>query len=495
MNYTLYILLIPTTFVLGLTDLSISSTETDATSAVESEMELLSLDPDLRELQLNECNNLTIMELTPNLRILEIFNCFWLRLEMKDLSVVGNLSSLQFRNGTLLRLEEKMFLQLPLLETLGLGENGIAVVSPDAFIGLTQLWMLTLNDNRIVYFEERVFHPLVKLRYLDLRGNTLFNLPEDIFNKNPKMQVLFLNGNHLSSVYPSTLAILKKLNMLDLSDNFINELQLPSSKTIIVDNIGVYRMDVPGNVSTFQARNNFLTYLYFENQICVTELDLHGNKLTTKDITDILKGMWRLYRLDLSSNLAKALPTLEPSKFDGKEDYILPILKFVNMSRNLLEHLRGDSHLLSPSLTHLDLSHNRICEQEGLKEVALFDNEFSYITYTQIIEYFRNAGIQVLGEFHSEGFTSVKEKSSMMKCFRAKIINDDFVAQPSSEELIDELESNELEHRQLNTFRKWSSWKILILLGLLAALTSNIILVIQLRRSRGRLNDNRYLLE
>ncbi|KAH8281005.1 hypothetical protein KR054_006787 [Drosophila jambulina] len=526
MKYILHILLISTAFVLVISENAIScqnnnctSTETDSNSSDESDVQLFSPDPGLRELYLDDCNNLIVLELTPNLSTLEINNCFWLRFEMTKLGTVGNLSSLHFRNGTLWRLARNMFVQLPQLEILGLGRNNIAIVSADAFIGLTQLWMLDLNGNRIIFFEKRIFHPLVNLRHLDLSGNALFKLPDAIFDKNPVLQVLFLNGNHLSSLYPYTLAILKNLLLLDLSNNFIYELQLLRAETIILDNSGVHRMEILGNVSKFQARNNFLEYLHFEEQISVTELDLHGNKLTTEDMSNILKGMWRLQRLDLSSNLAKKLPTLVPSMLDEKEVYHLPSLRFLNISKNMLEHLNGDSPLLSPSLTHLDVSYNKICEmdpnifslfnslqilhiegnrldhfrydlfhiqQQGLKEVALYDNEFSYDSYMQITSYFKSVGVHVLKEDHWEELTSVGKESSMEKCVRSETDDDNLTLSSHSEEQIDVRTSREFEHQKLNTFRKWSSWKILILLILSAALSSNVILVIQLRRSRGR---------
>ncbi|XP_017017632.1 toll-like receptor Tollo [Drosophila kikkawai] len=527
MDFIPYILLIPIAFVLGTTDLATScqdnnctSADTDANSSDESDLALLGVDPDIRELHLDHCNNLTILELTPNLRTLEIFNCSWIRLEITKLRAVGNLRSLYFRNSSLLRLGKEMFVQLPHLVILGLGGNKIAIVSPDALKGLTQLWMLSLNDNSLVYFEDKVFHPLAELRHLDLSNNGIFNLPDAIFDKNPKLQVLLLNGNRLLSINPYTLAILKNLILLVLSHNAINEMQFLSSETIIIDSSRVYRMHVLGNVSKFQARNNFLEYLEFEQQSSVTELDLHGNKLTTEDMSIILKAMWRLQRLDLSANLAKELPTFDKVL----EVYLLPSLSFVNISSNLLEHLNGDSPLLSPSLSHLDLSYNRICEmdpnifslvynlqslhiegnrldhfryeifhnqQQGLKEVALYDNEISYESYKQITQYFREAGVHVLDQ---KGLTSVKKESSMEKCVRAEKDNDNLKIHSHSKEELDLWESTESVHRQFNTFRKLSLWNILIFLSLLGALALNAILVLQLRRYRGRFEDNSNLL-
>ncbi|KAH8253475.1 hypothetical protein KR032_005666, partial [Drosophila birchii] len=441
------------------------------------------------ETHLDRCNKLTEKELPAGLHTLALSKCTMKKFAAIDFNGVANLSVLQLRGGKIYRLKGKQLAKLPHLQILELQDNHIMDILFDTFVGVSRLWMLALNGNQLTLLDDRVFSPLAELRYLDLSANHLEDLPPITFSGNPKLEVLLLNDNPFLVVWLSTFSVLKNLVYLDLqSSGRYTDLELFSAQTIILNNNHkLSRLEVMGEVRILQASNNKLDHVRLEKKAPVTELYLHGNSLNTYDISELLRGMWRLKVLDFSQNLVTELPVFTPRY--SAEVFLFPNLKFVNLSRNQLEHLHHKSPLLSSSLTHLDVSYNRIHgieantfgmiedlqylylqgnlishfkpdrfynQQRGLKEVALYDNPIGNDSFCGITKYFKEAGVHVLEQFalvpHCEAATF--EKAT----------------------------------QELHQFRKWSRWIVLILLGLLASLTLDVFLILQLRRARAQGN-------
>ncbi|XP_070140509.1 leucine-rich repeat-containing G-protein coupled receptor 6-like [Drosophila kikkawai] len=373
---------------------------------------------DRREVHLDRCSNLTEKELPADLHTLALRKCSLTNLAAIDFNAVANLSVLQLRGGNLYILKRELVPKLPHLQILELQDNRISDIFFGTFEGLSQLRMLALNQNLLDLLNGSVFRPLPELRHLDLSANHLIGLSTLMFTGNPKLEVLLLRGNPFLVLWLTTFMALKNLVLLDLrSSGRYTDLELFSAETIILNNNKISRLEVMGEVSKLQAPNNELEHVRLEEKAPVIELDLHGNKLDTYDLSELLRGMWRLQILDISQNFVKELPVLKPRL---SEVFLLPNLKFVNLSRNQLEHLYQDSPLLSPSLTHLDVSYNRIdgieahtfgmvenlqylylqgnliksfrpelfCNQKrGLKEVALYNNPIALNKFCQIVKY------------------------------------------------------------------------------------------------------------
>nr|XP_017017649.1 leucine-rich repeat-containing protein 15-like [Drosophila kikkawai] len=505
----IFILLLATAFIPGMAKSegscngdNCNSTATDATSSDEWMM----VSSVVETLQMDGCSNLAILELTPSLLTLQISNCSWYSINISEFSAVANLKTLEMRGGRLVKLLSDQFVELPHLEILDLQKNKIRVVFEDTFKGLSQLWMLCLNSNRLITLQENLFSPLPELSHLDLSDNNINGLPEGIFANNPKLQVICLRGGSFLSLSPKVLGPLKNLIFVDLSNNYLRNLQLPSSESIRLENSGMHELRI-GKVSRLQARDNYLDYLNIKDKAAVTELCLHENSLETGAISDALQGMWRLQRLDISKNRMKELPIFTKEMLG--EVFVLPNLRFVNMSKNILKHLRADSPILSPSLIYLDLSDNKIRsiephtfsmasnlqsllmqgnqllyfqyelfhhQQRSLKEVALYGNEFRPEIYEKITKYFANAGVLVL-EKNQEASSKINRSN-----------NDTFQAKMLIGRLHPKRQRIEV-HRQpadQRIFKKLSTWNILILFSLMVALTLNAILVIKHLRSRGK---------
>ncbi|XP_017129244.2 insulin-like growth factor-binding protein complex acid labile subunit [Drosophila elegans] len=380
---------------------------------------------DLVEHRLENCSNLGVLKASPNLEILQIYNCSGG--DLRVLPPLPKLSYLQVRSGNISELSDGQFAMLTALDTLELGYNSIFRVSVEAFKGLSQVWRLGMQNNNLTSLPEGVFNSLPELVDLNLARNQIATLKFKTFSENPKLKWLCLRDNPLIMV----LAIpLKRLVLLDLTNcRPLEELHMHSAETVILENSGVRKMDVAGSVAILYARKNRLRYLQLDDKMSVTELYLSDNMMQTKELHNILMGMWRLQRLDLSCNILYELPVPHSDNLD--EVFLLPNLRFVNLSNNMLEYLHGDSPLMSPALTHLDLSHNRIRildphifkmvsnlqslhiewnrirdfrydrlykQQRGLKFVAFFNNLFSSETYGNLTKFFKEAGVRVIEE-------------------------------------------------------------------------------------------------
>ncbi|KAH8247234.1 hypothetical protein KR038_000738, partial [Drosophila bunnanda] len=452
------------------------------------------------ELHLDDCSNLTVLRHSPNLHTLDLGNCSSDDLHADDLSALPNLGYLHLRGGHLPELSDGLFAKLPDLKVLELGGNAISRIPDTTFRGLFKLWLLGLQDNNITTLPDGIFLQLRKLLHLDLGNNRIETLQEGIFAGSPRLQILLLHGNPLTKIFPSTLRSPRRLILLDLSNcGLLEELHLNDAYILMLENNAMRSLSIEGSVAKLQAANNELTHLSLSDKKSIVKLELHENKLEADDIPSMVMGMWRLDYLDLSKNLIDSLPV--PSGDNASEFFLLPNLRFLNLSSNLLEHLHGDSPLLSPSLTYLDLSYNLIYslephifslikelkglhiegnlirqfqydhfyqQQPRLRELSLFDNVFTTESYHAITKYFTEAGVRVIEKIR--GSTSGHN------------ISGDFMEKS-------ETSPAKMGHRfpklqQCTTLEKWSSGDIMIFMGLLASLFLNLILLLHFQHVR-----------
>ncbi|XP_052841586.1 uncharacterized protein LOC128255849 [Drosophila gunungcola] len=231
--------------------------------------------------------------------------------------------------------------------------------------------------------------------------------------------------------------------------------------------------------------------------------------LRTEDLHKILLGMYKLQFLDLSCNFIRKLPV--PKGDNLSEIFILPSLRFVNLSFNMLEFLHGDSPLISPSLTKLDLSHNSIRiidlhtlsivsnlqvlliewnfirnfrydrfyqQHRELMEVAFYATVFGNKTYAIIAKYFREVGVTVIDginvsrsltkseQTHENEASTEMDKESKLSS-QGWEMTDPAIQQQSA---------------AVSTPQKIGLLNFLIFIILLAALILNMILIVKLRR-------------
>ncbi|XP_017007345.3 leucine-rich repeat-containing protein 15 [Drosophila takahashii] len=417
------------------------------------------------------------------------------------------------------------FANWPQMKVLELGGNSITRVANGSFKGLSQLWFLSLPGNDIQDLPEGVFRTLPELLHLDLSGNEIGNLRENIFDGNPKLEMLLLNGNPLTWIAPTAFGPLRNLRLLDLTNcGPLPVLKVPGAQSLILDNIGLKYLEIVDSAIKLQARNNQLTNIRLADKSSVTELDLQNNSLTTYDIPDLLMGMWRLQRLDLSRNLIHKYPAAGSD--NSSELFLLPNLMFVNLSANFLQRLHYDSPFPWTRLTHLDLSYNRIfslpataindafnlqsLHLEGnylsyfspntfkkshpaLKEVALYDNKFKPEVYENITKFLRGIEVNVL-EKPQHDLPIEKTQDDLSK----NSIEKNEPVYPSNEtlkEAIGNLTLPSKKELEVCSFagsvkadidQNWSMWNILMAVLLIASLVLNGILIVQHYRLRGR---------
>ncbi|XP_017017630.3 insulin-like growth factor-binding protein complex acid labile subunit [Drosophila kikkawai] len=454
------------------------------------------------ELHLEDCSNLTVLKHSPNLHTLDLANCSSGELHADDLSALPNLGYLHLRGGHLPELSDGLFAKLPDLKVLELGGNAISRIPATTFRGLFKLWLLGLQDNNISALPDAIFLQLRKLLHLDLGNNQIETLQEGIFAGSPRLQILLLHGNPLTKVYPSTLRSPRRLILLDLSNcGLLEELHLNDAYILMLENNAMQSLSIEGSVAKLQAANNKLTHLHMSDKKSIVKLELHENKLEADDIPSMVMGMWRLDYLDLSKNFIDSLPV--PSGDNTSEFFLLPNLRFLNLSNNLLEHLHSDSPLLSPSLTYLDLSYNLIYslephifslikelkglhiegnlirqfqydhfyqQQPRLKELSLFDNVFTTESYQAITKYFTEAGVRVI--------------EKIQRSASGHNISEDFI--DNSEPSPPKTGHRYPNRQQCANIQKWSSGDVMIWVGLLTSLVLNVVLVLFFRHARGQ---------
>jgi len=230
-------------------------------------------------------------------------------------------------------------------------------VESGAFNNLKQREKLGLRGCGLTELPEEVFFPLDELQYLDLSDNEITSLPEGIFNENEILRTLLLNDNKLTNV-AEALRFLNSLQLLDLSNcGPLESLTLYSAQTLILENSGLTELKITGSVINLKAANNNLTNFSIADPKSVIEMDLHGNRI---DSFEGLFKMQNLQRLDLSKNIIEMIPNRTMSYV-----YELRSLKYLNVSHNLLKNSEFD-FIFPASLTHLDISYNRI---EMLKSI------------------------------------------------------------------------------------------------------------------------------
>ncbi|KAH6790156.1 Leucine-rich receptor-like protein kinase family protein [Perilla frutescens var. frutescens] len=203
------------------------------------------------------------------------------------------------------------------LDNLGLSAD----VDLSAFSNLTMLVKLSIANNSISGKFSDNLGNFKSLEYLDISDNLFSSSFPSEIGKLVTLKNLSLAGNNFSGAIPDSISSLASIRSLDLSRNSLSG-HLPSSLT----------------------RLGSLVYL-----------NLSMNSFT-KGIPKGLEMMTELDVLDLHGNM-----------LDGKLDpgfLLLTSASHVDLSGNLLVNSAEDQHKflggISPSVKHLNLSHNQI---------------------------------------------------------------------------------------------------------------------------------------
>ncbi|KAG9471865.1 hypothetical protein GDO78_022448 [Eleutherodactylus coqui] len=216
----------------------------------------------------------------------------------------------------------------PHLRYLSLSGNSITMISPEMFSGAPSLEELDLHNNIIMDIEEGSFEYLLHLKHINLALNSITCISQ--FNLR-QLQSLNLSKNSLQSFYTSESNEEYQLRNVDLSDNKL------------------VRFPVFPNINSITFLNLSMNLIRFGEETSQKEyswLEEDGGR--NASMVNLLK----LTHLDLSYNNIQSIT----------EDVFttMPMLKFVNLSRNCLESFQFGDIAKLDSLEELDLSENLI---------------------------------------------------------------------------------------------------------------------------------------
>ncbi|CAH1261188.1 unnamed protein product [Diabrotica balteata] len=215
-------------------------------------------------------------------------------------------------------LKNNCFADLPLLTSLNLINTTFDVPEDNIFNGLTSLTYLdasTIFQNKVL-LKEYTFRDLFNLQVLNISNSALNTIENNAFAGLSQLQKLHLKGNKLTVV-----------NLTAITNGLPNliELNLISSS---IKNVQTSKLGNPNKVKYLDLSNNFIESLDLETFrlfVNLVELLLHNNELSTIEYQTFyyLKNLKTL-RLDNNR-----IYTLKVGVFAGLEN-----LSFLNISDN-----------------------------------------------------------------------------------------------------------------------------------------------------------------
>ena len=322
-----------------------------------SKLNILDLDQNyiksIEEGQLNGLDSLNHMSLKFN-----EFN----QVKKKSFAKLFSLAFLDFSNQNIVDLEANFLTGLNKLSYLYLNDNSLILIKNGTFIGLTKLDELKLNRNKISILEKEAFQDLISLKTLDLSSNELTSLNNGTFSGLVNLANLILRDNELFRIEADTyIGLGNSLINLDLTENYFQFMKLKIFKNFTkiknfkfrknqISSIdyssiaflkSMHELDLSEN-SLFRFELNsdlpYLEILFLEWNVIksvsqetfnhvynLTELYLRGNEL------DFLpsKVFFRLSKLKLLDLSFNKLKTIHMLCFDG-----LDFLEGLNLNNN-----------------------------------------------------------------------------------------------------------------------------------------------------------------
>ncbi|XP_037824946.1 insulin-like growth factor-binding protein complex acid labile subunit [Lucilia sericata] len=464
-----------------------------------------------------------IFEIAPKLHTLIMHNCALNNIMPMDFEKASQLHKLVLQRNRLFIIPERVFAGLFALEELYLSHNTIHMIHRYAFVRLQRLKYLDLQENGIRTLPEGVFEDLINVEHIDLSYNELEVINANTFLKNLKLNTLLLSGNNFSVFEPNSLMNLNHLHILDLSNTYLEELQLQSVDLLLVQGSKLKRCTID-SVIKLNAANNALKNITIHDKLAVRELELHGNLFET---LDDLVGMLNLQKLDISKNQLSSLKTSHSPLY-----LPLPNLISLNLASNRLQNLTSDNFVFLLKLKSLDLAFNHLIRLDSsifqplinlenfyvegnrlyefnyaefkdshtfLREVGIFENDWEFRYLKHMLNYFRNRGIHLpmrftpadslsstsAASFHDTTDASVFKSSSSSNVHRdmdeVDILNDMNRARQSSAHLDTHVECT---HQASLTgvsgiHPYWTTRDVLALITLIVVL---VILILQFFR-------------
>ncbi|KAI6645801.1 PH domain leucine-rich repeat-containing protein phosphatase 2-like isoform X3 [Oopsacas minuta] len=237
------------------------------------------------------------------------------------------LKSLNLSRNVLSEISEEIS-RLKKLENLSLHSNQLTDL-PQQLSKLNKLAILTVSFNRFSSFPD-VLLMTHSLKSLVISGNNISKLPEDL-KRLLNLEKLDLRLNPISGSLPDSINLMTNLNQLDITHTELDRFDSKTTPSL-----------------QLLACNSTSVRVLSLDDTAITEVVLSGGSLNTITMDTLSSN---LVTLDVSRNALKELPE---SICD------LPVLKEINVSRNLLTHLPARIFWHMRGLTKLNASANHI---------------------------------------------------------------------------------------------------------------------------------------
>ena len=224
--------------------------------------------------------------------------------------------------------------------------NRIENIHNNAFSGLGKLETLKLMQNKISTLTPEMFAPTYNLKNLNLDWNYIDNFSMDIFKALPQLSELHLKHNKFTSWI--TTELVSSLTVLHLAENQISKIEPNSFSSF--NNLKVLSV---GNL--LESFPSIVT-----NTANLKELYLDFNKFKTITF-EPFRALTELQQLHMSNNL------LESVNFSLAGSNILSKLQILFLRENFIEEISDDAFTGLNSLTHLDLTANKLKKLNNIK--------------------------------------------------------------------------------------------------------------------------------
>lgn len=213
-----------------------------------------------------------------------------------------NLTSLTFLSlqdcGIALMFDQALY-GLDTLEVLDLSNNHLSTV-PKTILLLQNLKKIDLSHNmRLIYVEDQAFKTLKRLEEIDLSHTFINTLLEDSFyGLEECLQIIRLHHAKMAHGYFSTMRMLQKLRLLDISYNYITEMH----NTSFIGFYSLQELDISGQRDVKgDAGTTIIDSAFRGLETKLLSLKLRDLQMTSLPLA-ALSSLRYLHILDVSDN-------------------------------------------------------------------------------------------------------------------------------------------------------------------------------------------------
>ena len=299
-------------------------------------------------------------------------------------------------NSTDYKLPKKFLNDLD-IDLLILIDNSLTKLDPEPFNGIKSIRNLYLSNNkfRSINFQNFTLNFTDNLESLILKNNSLELIPD--LTRFSNLNYLDLSYNIIQTINDTVFLNLTRLETLDLSNNYLDKLDLSFFSNSIKSSLEKFSLDfnfieILFSFENFTSLNDLslsfnrikyidnCTFFYSEN---LKQLDLSYNKIS-KLHNSAFRSLSKLTKLDLSYNYLNSLhednfkDLIKLEKLWLQYNYFkqinlnhfksLSLLNMLDLSNNDIERvIFNEEHNNFPSVKMLRLSSNKLSSIDFLK--------------------------------------------------------------------------------------------------------------------------------